>query len=200
VGELGWAQPVIDFSHVEGLQQKPMGPSAQLSPALDTGEKKIIQKFGQQPMNLTVLKPKSFKYIIYIEKKLLSKNSEKAVPLFSCHGGRGWSRVQRSADRWLPIFSNLKRTYCAYAHSVRSHLVIARPFHAISLSHGQGRALTYNFVVEKPRNNFIVRIWWHNKVIARFSCKSDLTEYVSLSFPLKLERLYCVFIQYRTGP
>jgi hypothetical protein len=59
---------------------------------------------------------------------------------------------------------------------VRSHLVIARPFRAISLSHGQGRALTYNFAVEKPRDNFIVRIWWHNKVIARFSCKSDLTE------------------------
>jgi hypothetical protein len=39
VGELGWAQPVFDFSHVGGLQQKPLGPSAQLSPALETGEK-----------------------------------------------------------------------------------------------------------------------------------------------------------------
>jgi hypothetical protein len=39
VGELGWAQPVFDFSHVGGLQQKSLGPSAQLSPALETGEK-----------------------------------------------------------------------------------------------------------------------------------------------------------------
>jgi hypothetical protein len=36
------------FSHVGGLQQKPLGPSAQLSPALETGEKNN-SKFGQQP-------------------------------------------------------------------------------------------------------------------------------------------------------
>jgi hypothetical protein len=40
VGELGWAQLVFDFSHVGELQEKPLGPSAQLSPALETNEKK----------------------------------------------------------------------------------------------------------------------------------------------------------------
>jgi hypothetical protein len=36
-----------------GLQQKPLGPSAQLSPALETAEK-IIKKFGQQPNSCIV--------------------------------------------------------------------------------------------------------------------------------------------------
>ncbi len=34
------------------------------------------------------------------------------------------------------------------------------------------------FVVEKPRNNLIVRLWLHDKNITRFSPKSDLTEYI----------------------
>jgi hypothetical protein len=33
------AQPVINFSHVGGFQQKPLVPSAQPSPALETSEK-----------------------------------------------------------------------------------------------------------------------------------------------------------------
>jgi hypothetical protein len=47
----------------------------------------------------------------------------------------------------------------------------------INSSHGQGRALTFKFIVEKPRDNLIVRLWSHDKVMVRFSSKSDLTDY-----------------------
>jgi hypothetical protein len=64
------------------------------------------------------------------------------------------------------------------------HISLSRaPHRAINLSHSQGRALTYKFVVKKPRNNLIVRLWSHCKVIARFFSRSDLTVCVLSSVP-----------------
>jgi hypothetical protein len=44
----------------------------------------------------------------------------------------------------------------------------------------QGRALTDEKEVEKPRDNLIVRLWSHDKLIAWFSSKCDLIEWMNM--------------------
>ena len=59
--------------------------------------------------------------------------------------------------------------------TVRSHLVIARPVSRVKLIARSGARVKIWFCSGKARVN-LMRLWLHDKIIARFSSKSDLTE------------------------
>jgi hypothetical protein len=81
-----------------------------------------------------------------------------APPVHSSWPAPSWreSRGQNWDEEFL-LHSSMGQLVCQVTSSIKwGHIWLSHaPFRAISLSHGQGRALTYNVTVEKPRDNLI---------------------------------------------